>query len=72
MPSWVWTCVLGPKVWLHAFVNLFHGCAQTKIVGDGLQMPGAFLFRDGEIVSAQPAKSAADLPDVQRLFEATA
>ncbi len=64
--------LLGPKVWLHALVNLFHGCAQTKVVGDGLQMPGAFLFRDNRIIAAQPAKSAADLPDLERLFKVTA
>lgn len=63
--------LLGPKVWLHAFINLFHGCAQTQIIGDGLQMPGTFLFQDGEVVSAQPAKSAADLPNVQKLFATT-
>lgn len=64
--------LLGPRVWLHGFINLFHGCAQTGTVGDGLQMPGAFLFRDGQILSAQPARSAAYLPDVERLFEADA
>jgi hypothetical protein len=31
-------------------------------------MPGAFLFRNGRIVSAQPAHSAADLPDLGQLF----
>jgi hypothetical protein len=33
-------------------------------------MPGAFLFRDGKIVSSQPARSAADLPDLSGLFKA--
>jgi hypothetical protein len=32
-------------------------------------MPGAFLFRDGKILVARPAKNAAELPDVQGLFE---
>jgi hypothetical protein len=38
--------------------------------GDGLQMPGAFLFRDGKIYEEQKAQSAADLPNVEALFGA--
>ena len=36
--------------------------------GDGLQMPGAFLVKDGKVVKAQKAGTAADLPDVDGLF----
>jgi hypothetical protein len=35
-------------------------------------MPGAFLFHKGRIISAQPAKTAGDLPDVGLLFESPA
>lgn len=61
--------LFGPRVWLHGFVALFKGCGVGGLAGDGLQMPGAFLFRDGEILAAQPARSAADPPDLPGLFE---
>jgi hypothetical protein len=33
-------------------------------------MPGVFLFRNNRILAAQPAHSAADLPDLEQLFAA--
>lgn len=34
-----------------------------KLVGDGFQMPGVFLIKDGEILEAYRHKTAADRPD---------
>jgi len=61
--------LFGPRVWLPMAVALVRGCGVGHLAGDGLQMPGAFLFRDGRIVAAQRARSQADLPDLPRLFE---
>lgn len=62
--------LFGPHVWWRGAVAIFKGCGLGHLAGDGLQMPGAFLFRDGQIVASQPAHSAADLPDLGALFKA--
>ena len=61
--------LFGPRVWWRGAVAIFKGCGVGHLAGDGLQMPGAFLFRDGRIISSQPAHSAADLPDLAGLFK---
>ncbi|MFC0018550.1 AhpC/TSA family protein [Roseibacillus persicicus] len=60
--------LFGPRVWLRGALSLFKGCGVGHLAGDGLQMPGAFLYRDGAIRSAQPARTASDLPDLPKLF----
>lgn len=62
--------LFGPKVLYRGALAFFRGCGVGMLKGDGLQMPGAFLFREGRIVEAQKAASAADLPSVDKLFEA--
>jgi hypothetical protein len=64
--------LLGPVVWVKGFLAFFSGCGAGHLAGDGLQMPGAFLFRNGRIISAQPARNAAQLPDIRRLFQSVA
>lgn len=61
--------LFGPLVWLRGTASIIQGCGVGHLAGDGLQMPGAFLFQDGKIRSAQPARSAADLPDIPELFK---
>lgn len=61
--------LFGPRVWWRGAIALFRGCGVGHLAGDGLQMPGAFLFRDGTVISTQRAHSAAELPDLARLFE---
>lgn len=60
--------LFGPQVWWRGAIALFKGCGVGHLAGDGLQMPGAFLFRDGRIISSQRAHSSADLPDLTGLF----
>jgi hypothetical protein len=60
--------LLGPKVWYRGIQALFRGCGVGPVAGDGLQMPGAFLFRNSRIVAGEPARTAADLPDIRALF----
>ena len=61
--------LFGPHVIFRMSVALIRGCGVGHLAGDGLQMPGAFLFRDGEIISAQRAHDQSELPDLPRLFE---
>lgn len=61
--------LFGPKVWLPLAIALVRGCGIGHVAGDGLQLPGAFLFHRGKIVSAQRAKTQALMPDLPSLFE---
>jgi hypothetical protein len=61
--------LFGPRVWLRGAVAVFKGCGVGHLAGDGLQMPGAFVIRDSAVIARQPARTAADLPDVPALFE---
>jgi hypothetical protein len=60
--------LFGPRVIYRGFMAIIRGCGVGQIAGDGLQMPGAFLFRDNRILSRQVATSASDLPQLEQLF----
>lgn len=60
--------LFGPHVWWRGLISVFKGCGVGHLAGDGLQMPGAFVFHNGSIISSQPATTAADLPDLSELF----
>jgi len=56
--------LLGPAVWWRGFkAAILAGHAVGPAGGDGFQMPGAFLVRDGAIVREYRHKTAADRPD---------
>jgi len=61
--------LFGPHVWWRGMIAVMKGCGVGHLAGDGLQMPGAFVFQNGKVTSSQPAQSAADLPDLASLFE---
>jgi len=61
--------LFGPSVMYRGFIAFFRGCGVGHIAGDGLQMPGAFLVKDAKITVSRKARTAADLPDVEALFE---
>jgi hypothetical protein len=61
--------LFGPRVWWRGMISVVKGCGVGHLAGDGLQMPGAFLFHQGKIIASQPANSAADLPDLGALFQ---
>jgi hypothetical protein len=63
--------LFGPHVWWRGAISVFKGCGVGHLAGDGLQMPGVFVFKNGEILCSQPAHSAADLPDLAALFNHT-
>ena len=64
-----WRELLGLHVWRMGLVSIFKGCGVGHLAGDGRQMPGVFLFHCGVIIAAQRAKTAADMPDLPRLFD---
>jgi hypothetical protein len=56
--------LLGPAVWWRGFkAAILAGHAVGPAGGDGFQMPGAFLVRDGMIVREFRHETAADRPD---------
>ncbi|MFM8539022.1 MAG: SelL-related redox protein [Planctomycetaceae bacterium] len=55
--------LFGPPVWWRGFEALVRGHGLGPLVGDGFQMPGAFLIKDGRIVAAYRHAHAADRPD---------
>jgi len=61
--------LFGPSVMYRGFIAFFRGCGVGHIAGDGLQMPGAFLVKGAKITVSRKARTAADLPDVEALFE---
>ena len=60
--------LFGPKVWLR---GLFGGRLREhgigRFLGDGFQMPGAFVIHHGEVLYAFRHRSAADRPDYLEL-----
>lgn len=60
--------LFGPHVWWRGAIAVFKGCGIGHLAGDGLQMPGAFVFHQGKVIASQPAQSAADLPNLEALF----
>lgn len=56
--------LLGPAVWWRGFrAAILAGHAVGPPVGDGFQMPGTFLLRDGKVIAEYRHKTAADRPD---------
>jgi peroxiredoxin len=56
--------LFGPASFLRGFsAGIMNRHGVGKLEGNGLQMPGAFLMRDGKIVSAFRHKKASDRPD---------
>lgn len=53
--------LFGPKVWLSGFRAIKYGVGPLD--GDGLQMPGAFVLRDGQVIKSQRHEYANDRID---------
>jgi len=59
--------VAGPKVWWRGFQATIlkrHGFG--RMIGDVLQMPGAFIVHKGEIIRSFQYETSADRPDYER------
>jgi peroxiredoxin len=56
--------LVGPRVWVRGFqASILKRHGFGHIVGDGFQMPGAFLLYHGEILRSYRHQTAADRPD---------
>jgi len=56
--------LFGPRLWIRGFsAGILAGHGIGALDGDGFQMPGAFLIRDGAIQRAFRHRDAADRPD---------
>ena len=62
LPRGTFGMLFGPRVWWAARRAVRHGIGWVD--GDGLQMGGAFVLRDGRIVAARPQRHAAERVDV--------
>lgn len=65
--------LFGLKVWLRtidAGIIKGHGL-NRKQIGDGFQMPGIFMLKDGRVTSEFIHKSVSDRPDYQKLISET-
>jgi hypothetical protein len=55
--------LFGPAVWVAGWRALLAGHGIGPLVGDGFQMHGAFVIRDGRIAAARRCETAAERPD---------
>ncbi len=63
--------LFGLRVWVRGFIaGILRGHLVGTLKGDGFQMPGAFLVRDGRITRAYRHQDAADRPDYAALATA--
>jgi len=61
LPRGNWRQLFGLRIWIEGFkAAILKGYGFGKLMGDGFQMSGAFVVRDGRIVAAYPSKDAAD------------
>lgn len=55
--------LLGPRVVVRGIAATLAGHGAGPSGGDGFQMPGAFVVRDGRVIAGRPHRDAADRPD---------
>ena len=55
--------LMGPKVLWAYLKSIFAGHLPSKIKGDPLQLPGAFLLHHGQVVRTHTFRDAGDRPD---------
>lgn len=61
LPRGTFGQLFGLRVWIEGFrAAILKGYGFGKLVGDGFQMSGAYLIRDGKVVSAAASRDAAD------------
>lgn len=61
--------LMGPAIWLRGAIAFFRGYGLGMLEGDGFQMPGVFLIKDGKIIKAFRHQTAADRPSYRGLAE---
>jgi len=61
--------VAGPGMWWRGIKTVFSGHGFGVPEGDVLQLPGAFLLQDGQIIKAYRHQSSSDRPDYSELAQ---
>ncbi|MFN0132423.1 MAG: SelL-related redox protein [Phycisphaerales bacterium] len=59
--------LFGPRVWVEGVRSALRGHGVGRLVGDGFQMPGAFVIHRGSVIRAYRHETAADRPDLEAL-----
>ncbi len=55
--------LFGPSVWLRGIAATLRGHLVGKLAGDGFQMPGSFVIKDGRVLRAHRHKNAGERVD---------
>jgi hypothetical protein len=59
--------LFGPRIWWRGLMATLRGHLIGRLIGDGFQMPGAFVLRHGRVIRAFRHQDAADRPDFDGL-----
>lgn len=59
--------LFGPRIWWRGLMATLRGHFIGRLVGDGFQMPGAFVLHEGHVIRAFRHRDAADRPDFDGL-----
>ena len=60
--------LFGVREWMQGLLATLRGHLVGRLVGDGFQMPGAFLLRNGEVIASQRHRSASEALDTETLL----
>lgn len=63
LPRGSFAQLFGPAVWAAGLKAALAGHGIGPLVGDGFQMHGAFVIRDGRVVASKRCETAAERPD---------
>ena len=58
--------LFGLKVWIRGFITTLKGHIVDGLKGDGLQLPGTVIIRDGTVIARHEHKTAADRANFAR------
>lgn len=61
--------IFGPNVWIRGIKAFFNGYGISALIGDGYQMPGAFLIEDFKITKSFYHKSSAELLNLKEFIK---
>lgn len=64
--------MLSPSLWKQSLHTFKQGYRQSKVDGDALQLPGAFVVSRGAIVSAHRASQVYEVPDLRAMASESA
>jgi hypothetical protein len=63
IPRGTFAQLFGPTVWVRGVMATLRGHAVGRLEGDGFQMPGTVVLRDGKVLARHDHETAADRAD---------